>query len=84
MSTIALALLLLVIILDIRRKKFKIMIYTKQSDKIIHTYRSNTIPDKDNVLMFNYGKEAYLVRQRMIRVKDDLIVLEVIDISKTE
>ncbi len=82
MSTIALALLLLVIILDIRRKKFKIMIFSKQLDRIIHTYRSNIIPEEDNVLMFNYSKEAYLVRRRMIRVKDDLIVLEVTDISK--
>lgn len=83
MSTIALALLLLVVIIQQRIKKYRIILFSKENDKIINEYRSNVIPDVDNVLMFNYSKEAYLVRRRMIRTKDDAIVLQVTDISKT-
>lgn len=83
MSTIALALLLLVIIVQQRIKKYKIAVFV--NGKIVEQYKTNFLPMKGDAINRLQQKKVYYVRNRIQRTLEnsDLIILHCDDISNS-
>lgn len=83
MSTIALALLLLVIIVQQRIKKYKIAVFV--NGHIVEQYKTNFLPMKGDAINRIKQKKVYYVRNRIQRTFEDtdLIILHCDDISNS-
>lgn len=83
MSIIALALLLLVIILHLREKRYRVEIYV--NGKHVKSYRTNYHPVRGNAIYLVKDKKVYYVNNmiNLVQKNTESVVISCEDISNT-